>query len=244
MNGVLNVILNVVLMLGIVGVCAFIFSVILDAIMCATDKHKGVYLNTSAKGDAVQRKDKPIKEEDVVVYRIDAPKGSEAVKFENVEKKELKLIDSTLEDGEQEIDMAKAEEEQKKLEALAKGNEQETKNFNSVSKAPELKKVENTEEDFETILDDVTKEAKKQLSANVKKPVSKANEVKEPKIEATVEDNSVQELRDEIAKLREEIKAQNTKNEGPSKVEEQNQLDANDAYAKIISDQIDFVLLL
>ena len=87
----MNEILNIVFMLGIVGVGAFVFSIIIDAIMCLSDKHKGVYFNQQVDDGFASPNERYVNEKDVVVYRIDAPAQKE-VGFIDMEERDVKKL--------------------------------------------------------------------------------------------------------------------------------------------------------
>lgn len=182
MNEILNIVLNIVFMLGIVGIGAFVFSIIIDAIMSLSDKHKGVFFNQQVNElDNKSNSEKYVNEKDVVVYRIDAPANNE-VGFIDMEEKDVKNISANnataasviIEDEDDkfiEIDYDKAVEEQKRMqeEKLKRIERPKLTPINAPAKntathtplnAPmQSVKPASEEFDFDAILDEVAKEA-------------------------------------------------------------------------------------
>ncbi len=205
MNEILNIVLNIVFMLGIVGVGAFIFSIIIDAIMCLSDKHKGVYFNQQHDEFDTSSKERFINEKDVVVYRIDAPSQKE-VGFIDMDAKDVKNLQTNkatassvvLEDEDDkfiEIDYDKAVEEQRKMQdsKLRKMEQPMLTPVNAPIKNTSshtplnmpVKPNESEEFDFDAILDEVAKEAVIKLKAQNKPTftplnASLTNEIKKP----------------------------------------------------------------
>lgn len=187
-----SVVLNVLGISLIIVLGAFLISLLADGIMCLFDNHRGVYFNKKEK--TTDAKDVVIKDDDIKVLNIDAPNDEIVAKTEE-EKEDV-----------EEVDFDKAIEEQKLVQNANK----------KVTPTEEDLFEDNEEVDFDSILNDVSSEALTQYNKSkpeveeVKEEVVVKNDEESDSIKALREE--LEQEREEIAKLKEQLDAKDEKN--------------------------------
>lgn len=255
---ILNAIVDILMILATILLGALVIAFVLDLLLSIFSRKKGLFTRKKAKDDYDDPKtqknekkiggtEKNIKKEDVVYY------------------KDVKKSDKSSKNGQQaeddefdEVDFTKAVEEQ---QAILR--EQEKKMRDQSGKKPAgLSPIvvnNNEEENFDEILDNVTKEAWKVYSATnaIKeiKPVKKLDEgpvfspitappAQVEKKVASEEAAELKRLKDEIAKEREEIatlKKELLNPKTPDKTEVMQEVDnkTESELARVVAQQLD-----
>ena len=214
----LRIILAMIFFIGIILIGTFILSFLTDLIISLFDKHKGVYFNRMDWRDEVEngktvRRNEVVKDEnDIVVLRTDAPKENTYIEENN------NFISE--EENVTEIDFDKAVQEQKELQEKLNTQAEHQKavqanEFSAVNESKpqktEEKKEALSDEEFETILNDVTEEALKQYNAERKQVKNKEPELKAVAVEEKVEDKPAKvesKESEEVANLKAQIEKQ------------------------------------
>ncbi|MBE5757654.1 MAG: hypothetical protein E7345_01815 [Clostridiales bacterium] len=203
----LEIVLNILSVLAIIVFGAFLVVVVADLILCMFDDHGGIIFKRKKHTEVVEETTKTeVKKDDIVVYSSQANPSGTYSSSNTVENKKEEMVDGH---KVQKIDYDKAIEEQKALNAK--------KGFSAP--APQPKRVESApkknndvfwddenDDDFNDLLDEAVREAKKVKSVKKEEPKEDIEEIKEVKPAKSIIDEETRKELDELKALKEQQK--------------------------------------